>query len=177
MRPIRLALVTAALVSLLAAVDCTQRLDCEGRYHFHSSFPADLKPGVEAGVAKWNAFGAEPVSIEAGDPSDEACSFRVISKESDEYANSKVAIGEFAAKFDGSDMSIAYVTDKWPSNWHCDSDRFACVTWITMHEVAHAHGMKHVADKDAVMGVTNPRPRLDYNASDREECVSVGACR
>ncbi len=158
-------------VALLLLAGCAEKRPRCQAYHFARSFPAAYRDAARAAVESWSDFSSEVVTLDdAGDPDDNVCAFRAIPSASAEYASLREEMGtEFFAAHRDTDGSITIAEEQWSANELCTEDRVACATSIIMHEVAHEFGLMHVEDPDAVMGTTNPLPRLTFNASDRAE--------
>ncbi len=158
------------LLALPVLGACGARPRCEA-YHFHPTFPDASREAARAATAAWAGFSGTPVTVNAGDSEEVACSFRAVASGSQEYADLKSAMDgqDFFAAHVDTDGSIAVAFGQWPADDYAVQDPEAFATFVIMHEMAHEYGMMHVADPDAVMGTSNPKPRTAFNASDRAE--------
>lgn len=139
-------------------------------YRVDATVSPELRAGVEAGVARWNAFApASPVTLE---PSG-ACVVRSVLSSSDEYKDRAAKVGgDFQALHVGSSGDLLLV----PGNLTCGEDSAApsvdCVAFAVAHELGHAHGMAHVESPDAVMSASGLRVD-EWSEADRAEMLRV----
>lgn len=169
-----------AVLLAVALVGCSTKPDCDGHYHFHSSFPAEWRDAARSGVTKWNAFGLQPVSLVAADEEEQICSFKVVAAGSPEYERLKPKDGsDFGGVSNDYDSSIAFC----PDNWGYNPGRFWInggldgVENVTMHELGHVHGLGHIDTPHAVMNPHDLDPDNVYTPADRLECERVWACQ
>lgn len=135
---------------------------------------------AQLGVAKWNAFGIDPVSLDAGDESEESCSFKIVALDSPEYDRLKPKDGSaWAGVSNGHDSSIAFCPENWgrPNTIYRQNGGNDAITSITMHELGHVHGLVHIPDERAIMNPDNQNPDMEYTAGDLLDCELAGACR
>lgn len=158
---------------------CTDKRPRCTTYHFHKSFPVQYQAAARQAAANWSAFSGIDVKVEDGDPEDRTCSIGNVDDTSADYAELETEMG--GASFWGAhrytDGSIVLVNDAWRGNDYAMDDLGKFATFIMMHEIAHEFGLQHIADPNAVMGVTLPWARLAYDDADRAECVRAGACK
>ncbi len=158
------------LILILIVGSCCTRERCAS-YHYHRTFPAAFYGAAEYAVARWVNFSGNPLTIDPGDPDEEACSFRAIPKDSKEYRDLQSSRNpDFLAIHKGHDGSIIIVPDFWNAGdpW-CVGRTEECARSILMHEIAHEFGMGHLEDPLAVMQWKSPPKAQDYNESDRQE--------
>ncbi len=167
----------AALAFALALVACrsSEKVECEGRYHFHTSFPSELRADALRGVEIWNASTSSPVTLE-GESDDTVCSFRRIDWGGAEYEEIKARDHEgkdFMGFSLGKEGSVIVSEGAWLRKCIADVGS-TCMIGTTLHELGHAHGLEHLETPGAMM---NPQVvRLDFTPADRDECVRAGAC-
>lgn len=157
----------------IIASGCGERERCHA-YHYDASFPAAYHDAAVLALERFSAFSGETVIVWEGESGDDSCAFRAISKDSAEYAEQQALMGTpFLAYHDDANGNITIAEDAWDVDVDCTVDRVVCATSILMHESAHEYGLMHVKDPDAVMGTTNPMPRIKYNDSDKKELLRV----
>jgi hypothetical protein len=164
-----IAIAAAALLALASAA-CNTRPDCEGHYHFHTSFPESLKASAHKGVDAWNKFSDNQVTLDDTVSDDTTCSFKDVPLHSQEYQDLK---SNEAGGVDwngislGPDSAVNFCTE----NWGDQPTEYA--QYVTMHEIGHTWGMKHVHnDEHAIMAPDSPILRLEYNQTDKVECAA-----
>ncbi len=163
------------LMGFLSLVGCTSEPDgpatCNGVYHWHTSYPAELRAGALDGVAGWNAFATRQVSVD-GTSDEVECSFRAIPADGPEYQT-------IAAEHGGPFMAYSYrdhsiILADGPYLRGCI--RYMgppCLVSTFEHELGHAHGMEHLVG----CAVMNPGEiPTGFSSKDRAECERAGAC-
>ncbi len=168
--------VALVAIAVTAVFGCSEARPRCAEYHFQAGFPAELRGSARSAAANWESFSGRPLPVADGDTDQDACSFRAVDFGSPAYVALRDESGGdfFAVHLD--DGSIVVAEGGWSTDDACVADVATCATFVLMHEIGHEYGLQHVADGDAIMGTTNPVPRVSYNAVDRAECERAGAC-